>query len=224
MFSILPFLLALGIFFAPKAVCLTLGPNSKLCAVTAASTITNSGFTVLTGCLCLSPGSADTGFPPGTASCFEVGSSVAIGSEAEAATTFGDCAALDFTTELTGVPLTGLTLGPGVYKFATAAALAGNVTLDAAGDPNVQFIFQVGTALGTGVGSRVLLVNGAKACNVFWCVGSSATISTANEFNGVVIAYAGITVGTSTTEVGGFYALNAAVTLLTNAIVKSGDC
>lgn len=218
------FLFTLGLFFAPMAIGLTLGPSSKLCAVTAASTITNSGFTVLTGCLCLSPGSAHTGFPPGTASCFEVGSSVAIGSEAEAAKTFGDCAALTFTSDLSGVPLGGLTLGPGVYKFSTAAALAGNVTLDAAGDPDVQFIFQVGTALGTSVSSKVLLINGAKACNVFWCVGSSATIAATNEFNGVIIAYAGITVGTSSTDVGGFYALNAAVTLLTNAIVKSGEC
>lgn len=224
MSPILPFLLALGLSFAPKTIGLALGPNSKLCAVTAASTITNSGFTVLTGCLCLSPGSSYTGFPPGTSSCFEVGSSLAIGSEAEAATTFGDCAALDFTQDLSGVPLAGLTLGPGVYRYATTAALAGNITLDAAGDPDSQFIFQIGTALLTGVGSRVLLINDAKACNVYWCVGSSATISATNEFNGVVIAYAGITVGTSTTEVGGFYALNAAVTLLTNEIVKSGEC
>lgn len=224
MSPILPFLLALGLFFAAKTIGLTLGPNSKLCAVTAASTITNSGFTVLTGCLCLSPGSAHTGFPPGTASCFEVGSPLAIGSEAEAATTFGDCAALTFTQELSGVPLGGLTLGPGVYKFATAAALNGNVILDAAGDPNVQFIFQVGTALGTGVSSKVLLINGAKACNVYWCVGSSATIAATTEFKGVVIAYAGITVGTSATDVGGLYALNAAITLLTNAVVKSGEC
>lgn len=224
MSPILPFLLALGLSFAPKTIGLTLGPNSKLCAVTAASTITNSGFTALTGCLCLSPGSSYTGFPPGTASCFEVGSTVAIGSEAEAATTFGDCAALNFTQDLSGVPLAGLTLGPGVYKFSTTASLAGNVTLDAAGDPDSQFIFQIGTAYLTGVGSRVLLINGAKACNVYWCVGSSATITAMNVFNGIVIAYAGITVGTSTTEVGGFYALNAAVTLLTNEISNDGEC
>ena len=221
---ILPFLLALGLSLAPITLGLTLGPNSQLCAVTAASTITNSGFTALTGCLCLSPGSSYTGFPPGTASCFEVGSSVAIGSEAEAATTFGDCAALTFTQDLSGVPLGGLTLGTGVYKFTTTAALAGNVTLDAAGDTNAQFIFQIGTAFITSVSSRVLLINGAKACNVYWCVGSSATIAATNEFNGAVIAYSGISVGTSTTEVGGFYALNAAVTLLTNAIVNSGEC
>lgn len=102
--------------------------------------------------------------------------------------------------------------------------MAGNITLDAAGDPDSQFISQIGTALLTGVGSRVLLINDAKACNVYWCVGSSATISATNEFNGVVIAYAGITVGTLTTEVGGFYALNAGVTSLTNDIVKSGEC
>lgn len=217
----LPIVLALGLLAAPKAMGLALGENSKLCGVSASSTITNSGSTVITGALCLSPGSAITGFPPGVASTIEVGSPIAIASQAEALTTFNTCKGLTPTSILTGTPLGGLTLGPGVYKFATTAGLAGTLTFDAGGNVNAQFIVQVGTTITTAVNSIILLKNGAKACNVFFCVGN-AVLGGSNTLKGVIIASAGISVGTGTSDVGGLFSLNAAVTLLTNAITKTG--
>lgn len=100
--------------------------------------------------------------------------------------------------------------------------MAGTLTLDASGDPDAQFIFQIGTSISTGIGSDIVLINGAKACNVFFCVGSSAILAATNTLNGVFIAHDGITVGTGTSDVGGLFALNGAVTLLTNAITNTG--
>lgn len=219
---ILPIVLAFGLISVPKVTALALGTNSKLCAVSASSTITNSGFTVLTGALCLSPGTAVTGFPPGTATTTEIGSAIAIASQAEAATTYSTCVGLTPTTILSGVPLAGLTLGPGVYEFATTAALAGTLTLDASGNPSAEFIFQIGTTFTSGISSIIALLNSAKACNVFFCVGSSAILGGSNTLNAVFIANDGVTVGTGTSDVGGLFALSGAVTLLTNAVTKTG--
>ncbi|MCJ1347165.1 hypothetical protein MMC31_005386 [Peltigera leucophlebia] len=217
-----PLILALTLLSTPQALALSLGANSKLSAVSASSTVTNSGFTVLTGDLSLSPGTAVTGFPPGTATSIEIGSAIAIASEAEAGTTYGTCVGLTPTFILSGDPLAGLTLGPGIYQYSTTAVLAGTLTLDASGDPDAQFIFQIGTSISTGIGSDIVLINGAKACNVFFCVGSSAILAATNTLNGVFIAHDGITVGTGTSDVGGLFALNGAVTLLTNAITNTG--
>lgn len=214
--------LALSLLSNHQALALSLGANSKLSAVSASSTITNSGFTDLTGALSLSPGTAVTGFPPGTATTTEIGSSIAVASQAEAGTTYGTCVGLTPTDILSGVPLDGLTLGPGVYHWATTGTLAGTFTFDAGGDPNAQFIAQFGTSFTTGIGSNIELVNGAKACNVFFCVGSSAILAATNTLNGVFIAHDGITVGTGTSDNGGLFALNGAVTLLDNDIIKTG--
>lgn len=218
----LPLILALSLLSSHQALALSLGPNSKLSAVSASSTITNSGFTVLTGDLSLDPGTAVTGFPPGTATSIEIGSSIAIASQAEAGTTYGAGLALTPTTSLSGVPLAGLTLGPGVYNSATTSVLAGTLTLDAGNNPNAQFIFQIGTSLSTGIGSDIVLINGALACNVFFLVGSSAILAASNTLNAVIIAHDGVTVGTGTSDVGGLFALNGAITLLTNAITNTG--
>lgn len=218
----LPLILALTLLSSHQTLALSLGANSKLSAVSASSTITNSGFTVLTGALSLDPGTAVTGFPPGTATSTEIGSAIAIASQAEAGTTYGACIGLTPTTVLSGIPLAGLTLGPGIYNYATTATLAGILTLDANGDPNAQFIIQTGTSFSTGIGSKIVLTNGATACNVFFCVGSSAILAATNTLNAVIIAHDGITVGTGTSDVGGLFALNGAITLLTNVITKTG--
>lgn len=132
----LPILLALGLFYAPKALALALGANSKLCGVSASSTITNSGLTIVSGSICLSPGTGITGFPPGVATTTEVGSAVAIASQAEALTTYNTCNGLTPTAILTGSPLGGRSLGPGVYNYATSAGIAGTLTLNAGGNIN----------------------------------------------------------------------------------------
>ncbi|HEX4981875.1 MAG TPA: ice-binding family protein [Ilumatobacteraceae bacterium] len=134
----------------------------------------------------------------------------------------GATAAMAFMTGLTASPLPGVelgghTIGPGVYQGGTIE-LTGAVTLDAGGDPNAIFVFKAASTLVTASASRVVLVNGAQACNVFWQVGSSATFGTTTEFAGTVIAEASITATTGAVINGRLLALNAAVTLDSNTI------
>ncbi len=113
----------------------------------------------------------------------------------------------------------GITFGPGLYNTASAVTLnSGSVTLDAQGDPNAVFVFQIGSTFTAGVGTQVILVNGANANNVFWQVGSSATINGSAAWAGNIIAYASISMGTDATLNGRAMAQNGAVTLLSNKI------
>src|SRR6202012_5325360 len=96
--------------------------------------------------------------------------------------------------ELTGVDLGGLTLSPGAYGYSSSAELTGQLTLDAHGDPNAQFVFVIGTTLVTESASSVILTNGASPCNVYWKVGSSATFGTTTAFQGNVLALTTISV------------------------------
>ena len=114
--------------------------------------------------------------------------------------------------------LGGLTLTPGVYSSASSMALTGALTLDAAGDPHAVWVFQAGSTLTTASGSSVLLTGGAQACNVFWQVGSSATLGTGSAFRGTVLALTSITVTTGTTIEGRVLARNGAVALDTDVI------
>jgi len=122
--------------------------------------------------------------------------------------------------------LAGRTLKPGVYNSASSIGLAvgGTLLLDAAGDPNAVFVIQAGSALTTGSGSRVLLRNGARSCNVFWKVGSSATLGTGSAFVGTVIALQSITLTTGARVVGRVLARNGAVTLDTNSVIRPTPC
>ena len=215
--------LAVALICAPAgSYALALGAVTRNFGACAATTITNAGNTVVTGSIGVSPGTSITGFPPGTATTIEVHTLAAVNCEAQAGTTYNTCKGLATTTDLTGTPLGGLTLLAGVYNFATTAALSRTLKLDAAGNANAQFIFRIGTTFSTTSGSKVTLLNGAKACNVFWCVGSSAAIADLNVFQGPIIASTSISVGEATTDIGGFYALNGAVTLLNDKITKSG--
>jgi hypothetical protein len=115
--------------------------------------------------------------------------------------------------------LGGLTLAPGLYKSNSSLAISsGDLTLDAQGDVNAVWIFQMGSTLTTTVGRKVILANGAKAANIFWQVGSSATLGTGSVFEGNILALASITVTTGATVDGHLFARTAAVTLDTNVI------
>jgi hypothetical protein len=116
--------------------------------------------------------------------------------------------------------LSGQTLAPGLYKSTSTIAITGDLTLDGKGDPNAVFIFQVGSALTVATGGRVVLTNGATAANVYWQVGSSATLGTYSAFKGTIMAYASITITTGAKLDGRALAENAAVTLDTNTVTK----
>ena len=114
----------------------------------------------------------------------------------------------------------GQTLKPGVYNSASSLLLNGALTLDGEGNPDAVFVFQVGSALTTGSASVVNLTNGAQSCNIFWQIGSSATLGTGSFFRGTIFALTSITVTTGTTIEGRVLARNGAVTLDTDTITK----
>jgi hypothetical protein len=109
--------------------------------------------------------------------------------------------------------LVGQTFTAGVYKSTSSLAISGDVTLDAQGNSAAVFIFQISSTLTTGSGSHVVLANGAKACNVFWQVGSSATLGTNSVFKGNILALTSITITTGVNLEGRALARNGAVTL-----------
>jgi hypothetical protein len=190
-------------------------------AVLAGSTVTNTGPTVVTGDLGLSPGTSVTGFPPGTVNGTQhITDPVAAQAQTDLTTAYNNAAA-QAPTATVSADLGGQTLTPGVYTSASSLGLTGALTLDAQGNPNAVFIFQAGSTLTTASASSVNLVNGAQACNVFWQVGSSATLGTASTFRGTILALTSITATTSATVDGRLLARNAAVTLDTNTITRS---
>ena len=191
-------------------------------AVLAGSAVTNTGPSVITGDLGLIPGAAVTGFPPGTvtAGTIHAADAVALQAKGDLVTAYNDAAGRSSTATISA-DLAGRTLTPGVYTSASSLGLSGDLTLDARGDPNAVFVFQAGSTLTAGSASRVLLIGGAQPCNVFWQVGSSATIGTASAFAGNIMALTSISLTTGATLNGRALARNGAVTLDTNTITKA---
>jgi hypothetical protein len=128
-----------------------------------------------------------------------------------------DAAGRSGSTSVAG-DLVGQTLTSGIYKSTSSLAISGDVTLDAQGNPDAVFIFQISSTLITGSGSHVILANNANACNVFWQVGSSATLGTNSVFKGSILALTSITVTTGAQMEGRALARNGAVTLDSNTI------
>ena len=191
-------------------------------AVLAGSTITNTGPTVIHGAIGLSPGSAVTGFPPGTATSTHKTDAVARQAKTDLVTTYNDLASWGATRSMTGLNLGGRTLTPGVYTFSSSAQLTGTLTLSG----NGIFIFQMGSTLTTASNSRVLVTAGAQGCGVYWKVGSSATLGSGTQFKGTIVALTSITMVTGATMLPGrALARNGAVTLDSNLInMPTGPC
>ncbi len=189
-------------------------------SVLAGSTVTNTGPTTMFGDLGLSPGSSVTGAPQVLGQT-HVDDAVAI--EAKSAlTTAYDNAASRPSNGSAGTDLAGQVFLPGVRTASSSLLLSsGSVTLDAEGDPNAVFIFQIGSTLITGSNTSIVLTGGAQACNVFWEVGSSATLGTGTSFVGTIMASASITANTAATIHGRLLAQTGAVTLDTNTITTS---
>ncbi len=178
--------------------------------------MTNTGPTLVTGDVGVSPGSSVTGFPPGVVmppSTIHAADAVAAQAQADLTTAYNALAATPTLVDLTGTNLGGLTLPPSVYGFNSSAQLTGNLTLDAQGNPNAIFIFKIGSTLTTSNGSSVVVINGGSDCNVYWQIGSSATLGTATSFAGNLLALTSITLNTGATTSGRALARNGAVTL-----------
>jgi cell division septation protein DedD len=184
-------------------------------AVLAGTTVTNTGPSTISGNLGVSPGTAVTGFPPGIVSNGTIHSAdgVAGGAQSDLTTAYNDAAGRSPTASVPGFIGAGQTLTPGVYKASSSLDVGGSLTLDGGGDPNAVFIFQAPSTLITDSASSVILTNGAQACNVFWQVGSSATLGTNSAFAGTILALTSISVDTGDTIAGRALARNGAVTL-----------
>ncbi len=191
--------------------------------VLAGSTVTDAGTSVLNGSLGLWPGTSVTGsmqvVPPGTT---DIANGVAHQAQLDLTAAYVNAAGRALTAPETGADLGNLHLGAGVYAGPSHGALqlTGPLVLDGAGDANSVFIFQTNSSLTTASGSTVTLVNGAQECNVFWQVGSSATLGTGSVFRGNLMALSSITVNSNVVVHGRAMARNGAVTLDSDVFVR----
>jgi hypothetical protein len=191
-------------------------------SVLAGSTVTNTGDTTLEQSLGVSPGSAAPGFPPGEVEGeTHLADEVADQAKLDLTAAYNDAAGRTPFTNL-AAELGGTTLTAGVYRI-SAAQLTGQLTLDLEEDPEGVFIFQIDSTLITESDSSVIFVNGSSPCNVYWQVGSSATLGTGTDFLGNIMASTSITMATGATLEGRALAQTAAVTLDTNTITEP-DC
>jgi hypothetical protein len=191
-------------------------------AVLGGSTVTNTGPSIINGDLGVSPGSAVTGFPPGIVNgTIHAADATAAQAQADLTVAYNNAAGQACDTNLTGQDLGGLTLVAGVYCFDSSAGLTGALTLNGQGQAGARFIFQIGSQLTTASSSSVNLIKGVRPCNVFWQIGSSATLGTATSFVGNIMALTSVTMTTGATLRGRALAQNGAVTLDTNTITRA---
>jgi uncharacterized protein with beta-barrel porin domain len=193
------------------------------------SAVTNTGPTTVFGDVGVWAGSSITGFtgfpngsvvPPGT---IQQTTAVAQQAQSDNTTAYNALKGTAITTDLTGTNLGGLTLVPGVYGFSSSAQLTGALVLDAQNNSNAFFIFNIASALNTSVASSVSLINGANGGNVFWLVGSTASLSASTAFTGNILALTSITLGAAATIIcGRALAQTAEVTLINNTIIIPG--
>jgi len=209
--------LASGAAAAPRPV--PLGTADSF-AVLAGSGITDTGTTVITGDL----GTYPTPTITGTGLLIihgkkHAGDSVTQSAKTDLVRAYNKAAGKGPTTPITA-DLGGQNLSPGVYNSASSIGLTGTLTLNAHGDADAIFVFKAGSTLTTASASDVKLVNGAQSCNVYWQIGSSATLGTGSNLRGTILALESITLTTGATVDGRVLARNGAVTLDTNTITK----
>ena len=197
--------------------------NSSGLAILAGSSITNTGATNITGDIGLSPGTSIGGFPPGILNGTQhINDEISNQAKLDLTAAYNDAAgrtATDIVT-LSG-NIGGLTLTPGLYKSTSSLAISsGDLTFDAKGNENAIFILQIATTLTTTSGRQVILSGGAKASNIFWQVGSSATFGTTSVFKGTILAMQSITFNTGATLEGRGLARTGAITMAGNTIVN----
>jgi len=192
-------------------------------AILAGSSVTNTGATVITGDLGLSPGTSVGGFPPGILNGTQhINDVIANQAKLDLTTAYNDAAGRTCTDIVTlSGNIGGLTLTPGLYKSTSSLAISsGDLTFDAKGNANAVFIIQIASTLTTTTGRQVILSGGALASNIFWQVGSSATFGTTSVFMGTILAMQSITFNTGATLNGRALARNGGVTMSGNTIVE----
>ena len=200
---------------------------ANLFAVLGGTTITNTGPSFINGNLGLWSGTSVTGFPPGTVTgAIDAANAIAKQAQMDLTSAYNVAAAQPCGGVLTGQNLGGQTLTAGVYCFASSAQLNGNLILDAQGNTNAVFIFEIGGTLTTLSASNITIINGGTGNNVFWQVGSSATLGTRSQFAGNILALSNITLGAGADiSCGRVLALNGAVTMDTNNVsINSPGC
>jgi ice-binding like protein len=206
-------LLSAFVFSATRKSVPSLGRATSF-AVLGGSTVTNTGATSITGDLGVSsPGVSVTGFPPGTMDrgVQHAGDPVANQAQADAQSAYAVLAGMACNTALTGQDLGGKTLAPGVYCFTSSAELTGKLVLDDRGKgKNGLWVFQIASTLTTATNASVVLSKGARAGNVFWQIGSAATLGTGTAFAGNILAYSSITMNTAANLTGRALAREAA--------------
>jgi len=194
-------------------------------SVLAATTVTNTNLSVLAGSVGLSPGTSIVGFPPAIVlppATIEAANPATVQAQVDLTTAYLDAAGRGIEFTQTNPDLVGQRLVPGVYAAAAKAALelSGQLVLDGQGDPTAVFVFQTDSTLITSSASTVALINGASECNVFWQVGSSATLGSGSLFVGNILALTSITVASSAVVHGRALARNGAVTLDNNVFAQ----
>jgi hypothetical protein len=198
-------------------------------AILAGQAVTSTGLSVVNGDLGISPGTALTGFPPGIITgATELGNPVSAQALADAQVEYAYLAGLPCGTDLTGQDLGGQTLTPGVYCFDSSAQLTGTLILDAQNSCDSLFVFQTGSTLTTAVASSIEVINNPCSANcrgggnVFFQVGSSATIGTGSQFVGNIVANTSVTLNFGASVAGSVFGLIGAVTLDSNNISACG--
>jgi hypothetical protein len=192
-------------------------------AVLAGSEVTNTGATIITGDMGLSPGTSVGGFPPGTLNgTLHINDVIANQAKTDLTYAYNDAAGRTSTDIVTlSGNIGGLTLTPGLYKSTSSLAISsGDLTFDAMGNANAIFIIQIASSFTTTSGRKVILSGGALASNIFWQVGSSATIGTTSVLKGTIMAMQSITFNTGATLDGRAFARTGTITMAGNTIVK----
>jgi hypothetical protein len=202
-----------------------LGAASSFGAI-AATTLTSTGDTLITGNCGTCPGTSITGFPPGHCTGItSAGGTLACNAEAACLTAYNNAKGLTPTKALTSSNLGGITLPPGVYTFpSSGVSLSGTLTLNGATNPDGQWIFQIISTFTVAAAAKVVLINGAQACNVYFQVGSSASIGAAAELQGNILTYTSIAVSSGASNDGTWCALNGAITLIDDALTAKTTC
>jgi hypothetical protein len=192
-------------------------------AILAGSAVTNTGATIVTGDLGLSPGTSVGGFPPGILNGTQhINDQIVNQAKLDLTTAFNDAVARTSTEIVTlSGNIGGLTLTPGLYKTTSSLAISsGDLTFDAKGNAGAVFIIQIASSLTTTSGRKVILSGGASASNIFWQVGSSATFGTTSVFKGTVLVMQSATFNTGATLDGRVLTRTGGITMAGNTIVK----